>query len=110
MSWYTAPDSSGYLINFDKRDYPNATSIRFVANFETTDPINYVHARLFNLSQHAAVSGTEMRHNNLELYAQSSGNIINMLPNSPVTLAIQIKSELGVEVATGWRSYLIIEE
>ena len=40
LSWFTAPDSSGYLINFDKREFPNASSIRFVANFETSDAIN----------------------------------------------------------------------
>lgn len=110
LSWFTSTDSSGYLLHFDRRSYPQASSIRFLANFRTTDPTNFAHVRLYNLSQHTPIPGTELRHNEQGLHEALSENILHLLPYAPVTLAIQIRSELGAEVATGWRSHLIIEE
>lgn len=107
-SWHQASDSTARIFQFDKNDYPNACSIIFEANFRTLEPNKFVEVRLFNLTQLEVVPTTHFIHQNLELIAYQSENILPYLPNGPVDLAIQLRSVHGQPVATGWRSYLRI--
>ncbi|WP_422092093.1 DUF7151 family protein [Tenacibaculum ovolyticum] len=101
----------GELTRFDKRDWNEATSIKYNSIVRTTDSDNKVILELYNDTDNTLIQESELTSNNLEFEIIESINLIDNLPEKEIILSLYIRSENdGVSVNFHGKSELIIEK
>lgn len=76
------------LYRFDKRDYEGVTSISFLTLMATGHSENPAIAKLYNVTDGQVIEESRVTTASTELVWVESGNILDKLPDKPITLGI----------------------
>ncbi|MDX5346004.1 MAG: hypothetical protein LPJ89_09505 [Hymenobacteraceae bacterium] len=107
--WYLSPHETTYLLKFDKRNYPNISSIVFTGSLFTSNTKNKCMVELYNVTDSVAIANTTLESNANSYVFKETGNIYENLPDKEVTLAVRVKSERkDVFVSTGAKHILFL--
>ena len=107
--WQISSDGYKRLYNFNKLDYTGVDSITFVPSLRTSNASTKSIVQLYNITDDIEISGTEVESNSTEYVFVESNNIYDLLPETPSTLAIRLRSETsGISVGFGINNFLFI--
>lgn len=81
------------LLKFDKRNYPGADSAIWVASLSTTTPGAPVRIRLYNVTDSAAIAGSDLISYSGQPMLIQSANIFKSFPDHEITLGFQLRSD-----------------
>jgi len=95
-SWYLVNNPDYVLVNFDKSNYSQLSSVTFSASIWSDNASNYCSVELYNLTDGNSIPNSIITSNQrmVNSYADyiESDNFINSLPDKPIDIAVRIKS------------------
>lgn len=109
-TWFLTPYETFTLVDFNKLDYDNTSSIIFVPGMFGGGSGNTVTAQLYNVTDSIPIKNTFIQHFVPEYEFKYSENIYDDLPDYPITLGIRTKNSKNWGCGgLGIRSYLYIK-
>jgi hypothetical protein len=91
--WVGGPGYESRLIGFDIRNYPDVDSIVFMCRVWSEEPGADITLRLYNITDSVAIAGSEMHGRDFHSLVLYSSNLRRAIPDHPVDLALQLKSD-----------------
>lgn len=107
--WTGGSEFESRLIGFDIRNYPGFDSIVFMSRVWSERPGAGITLRLYNITDSVAIAGSEMHGKDFRSLVLYSSNLRRAIPDHPVDLALQLKSDDFIGSGTGSEgSYLML--
>ena len=111
-NWVMFSNETEHLFQFDKTNYSNLDSIKVSMSLSTSSSSTQCFGRLYNMTDGVEISNTELSSTNYGEFPDQyifSPNILNDLPDYPISIALQVRSETeGVFVWGNYPVYLFL--